>query len=312
MTRARPLFVAVLAFASPAFAQHEGHAMPEASPTQQPEVDHAAMGHVPADVDHAAMGHATPEVDHAAMGHAPIDPALPRDPIPTITPEDRAAAFPDLAGHAVHDTAVHSFVLLDRFERRDAEGGHLLAWEASAWIGNDIDRLWLRSDGEAPDMDVESATLEVLYGRAIATWWDAVAGLRHDVGDGPSRTFAALGVMGVAPGKLEVEATAYLGQSGRTAAEVEVEYDTLLTNRLILQWTAGAEFHGQDDVERGIGAGLSAVEAGLRLRYEFTRRFAPYIGVAWERAHGDTAAFRRADGHDTEAASFVVGARTWF
>lgn len=299
MTRPRMLFVALMAFVSPALAQHEGHEMP-ATPPEEPEVDHAAMGHT------------SPEVDHAAMGHAPPAPALLRDPIPPLTTQDRAAAFPDLAGHAVHDKAVHYFVLVDQLELRDADDGNALAWEASSWIGNDLDRLWLRTDGEAPDLHVESASLEVLYGRAIATWWDAVAGLRHDFGDGPSRTFAALGVMGVAPGKFEVEGTAYVGQSGQTAAEVEVEYDTLLTNRLILQWTAGAELHGKDDVERGIGSGLSTVEAGLRLRYEFTRRFAPYIGLAWERAHGDTAAFRRTAGHDDETTAFVVGVRTWF
>ena len=266
--------------------------------------------------DHSTMDHST--MDHAAMGHAPpanVTPAaaLPRTPIPPVTPEDRAAAFPNLAGHAVHDKAVHWYVLLDQFEVRDTdEDANAFGWDAIAWIGTDIDRLWFRTEGEAPDFDVEEATVEVLYGRAVAPWWDVVAGIRHDFGDDPSRTYAALGVMGLAPGKIELEATAYVGGSGHAFAKLEAEYETLLTNRLLLQWTGAAEFHGGDDAARGIGPGLSTVEAGMRLRYEFTRRFAPYIGVAWERAHGDTADLRRAAGLDTDDASVVAGIRSWF
>lgn len=31
----------------------------------------------------------------------------------------------------------------------------------------------------------------------------------------------------------------------------------------------------------GLGAGWSNLHAGLRLRYEIHRKFAPYIGVTW-------------------------------
>ena len=291
-----------LAFASPALAQHAGHAMPEVpaeDAADEPAVDHSTM-------DHSTM-------DHAAMGHAPPVAALPRTPIPAITAADRTAAFPDIAGHAVHDKAVHWYVLLDQLETRDVNhGDDAFAWDAIAWIGTDIDRLWLRTEGDAPGLEVESATVEVLYGRAVAPWWDVVAGVRHDAGEGPSRTFAALGVMGLAPGKFEVEATGYLGQSGHAFAELEVEYETLVTNRLILQWMGAVEVHARDDAARGIGTGLSTIEAGLRLRYEVTRRFAPYIGVAWERAQGETADLRRATGLESRDASLVVGIRTWF
>ncbi|MGH8073559.1 MAG: copper resistance protein B, partial [Lysobacter sp.] len=270
------------------------------------EVDHAAMGHAPPteEVDHAAMGHHTTtpntQVDHAAMGHA-VDTRLPADappinPIPPITQADREAAFPDVAGHHVHDNAVHSFWLLDRLEAWDADTGTGAGWEATAWVGTDIDRLWLRSEGDHVDGATEAADIEVLYGRAIAPWWDLVAGVRHDFGEGPSQTFAAFGVQGLSPYMFEVGATAYVGESGQTAASIEVEYETLFTNRLILQSMVEAELHGKDDERRGIGSGLGTIEVGLRLRYEVTRQFAPYIGVVHERAFGDTADFRRADG----------------
>lgn len=293
-------------------------------------VDHAAMGHTAAPeqsppVDHAAMGHgvspasttsAPATVDHAAMGHGsdpdlPAD-AAPRTPIPALTDADRAAAFPSgLHGHSAHDQRVHSFWLVDRLEWQDTEEGSI-GWEGLAWIGGDLDRLWLRTEGEAEDGEIESGNLEVLYGRSVSAWWDAVAGLRHDSGEGPSRTWAAFGVQGLAPYKFEIEATAYVGNSGRTAATVEVEYDTLITNRLILQWQGEANLYGKDDPALGIGSGLSTIEAGARLRYEFSRRFAPYIGVEFERAFGETADLRREDGEPVRDTRLVAGIRFWF
>lgn len=287
---------------------HAGHAMPApAAPTMTAE-DHAAMGH-----DMPATQEPAQAMDHAAMGHdMPMPSDQPREPIPVLTDADRIAAFPDVAGHTVHDNTIRSYWLLDRLEGWNADEGTGIGWEALSWIGTDLNRAWLRSEGERIDNTVEAADVEVLYGRSIARWWDVVAGVRHDFGEGPSQTFAAIGVMGLAPQKFEVEATAYIGQSGQTAARLEAEYDTLLTNRLILQWQAEAELYGKDDERRGIGSGLSTVEAGLRLRYEFTRKFAPYIGVVWERAYGGTAEFRRDHFDDIDDTRFVAGLRIWF
>ena len=244
-------------------------------------------------------------MDH---GQSPA-PDQPRAPIPVPTAEDRRAAFPEVSGHAAHDRRPHSYWLMDRFEARADEG---LDWKATAWVGGDIHRLWLRSEGESSSGSVEHGELEVLGGRAISPWWDLVAGIRHDFGEGPSQTFAAIGVTGLAPYKIEVEATAYLGSSGQTAARLEAGYDTLLTNRLILQWHAEAELFGREDERRHVGAGLSTLEAGLRLRYEVTRQFAPYMGVGWERAYGGTADFRREHFEDVSDTRFVAGIHVWF
>lgn len=254
------------------------------------------------------------EMDHAAMGHGPptTAPAEPRTPVPPVTDQDRAAAIPPPQGHPAHDNTIQRFVLLDRFEAWDADPGTGLAWEGQAWIGTDLDRLWLRSEGERVDGQTESADLEVLYGRSIARWWDVVAGIRHDFKPGASQDFAAIGVMGLAPYKFEVEATGYIGESGQTAARLEIEYETLLTNRLILQPLVEIDFHGQNDERRGIGSGLGTAEAGLRLRYEITRQFAPYIGVVHERAFGRTADFRRAEGEGSDDTRVVAGVRVWF
>lgn len=334
MTR-RPLYavLASLLFASaPAFAQHEGHAVPEEDPHAghvMPEEDDPHAGHVMPEEPDPHAGHVMPEAPDPHAGHVmpePVDPhaghvmpapaptyAAPREPIPAVTPADRAAAFPEVAGHAVHDKSVHWFVLLDRLETWDAEAaGDPLAWETLGWVGTDLDRLWVRSEGEAVGFDVETADVELFYGRAIARWWDGLVGIRHEFGEGPSRTSAAIGVIGLAPLKFEVEATAYIGERGHTSAALGAEYETLLTNRLILQWLAEAEFHGKDDPQRGIGSGLATVEGGLRLRYEFTRKIAPYVGVAWERAYGRTADFRIDDGEPVDDTRVVFGFRTWF
>ncbi|QSX80024.1 copper resistance protein B [Lysobacter solisilvae] len=307
---------------TPAEVDHAamGHGTQETSPA---EVDHAAMGHgtheaAPAEVDHAAMGHGTheaapAEVDHAAMGHAmPAAPAAPITPVPPLTDADRAAARRPASSHPAHDDTVHSRVLFNRLEGFDADEGQGLEWEGQAWFGTDRHKLWLRSEGERVAGRTGSADIEVLYANAIATWWDLVAGIRHDFQPGPSQDFLAIGVVGRAPYKLEVEATGYVGTSGQVAARIELEYETLLTNRWILQPLVELNFHGQDDERRRVGAGLSSAEAGLRLRYEVTRRFAPYVGIVGDWSFGSTADFRREDGEATHDTRVVAGVRVWF
>jgi copper resistance protein B len=315
--------IALAVGSAPAHAQEMDHskmAMPPAtteSPAQKPAPEQDTQAEP---MDHSTMGHEMPipqepaqPMDHSAMGHdMPMPSDQPRQPIPSLTDADRTAAFPDVGGHPVHGHSIQKFVLLDRLEGWNADDGNGLAWEVLAWLGTDLKRLWLRSEGDRVDDTTESADLEVLYGRSIARWWNVVAGVRHDLGEGPSQTFAAIGVMGLAPYKYDVEATAYIGESGQTAARLEAEYDTLLTNRLILQWLAVADLYGKADARRGIGSGLSTVEAGLRLRYEFTRKCAPYVGVVWERAYAGTADVRRDEGEEIDDTRFVAGLRIWF
>lgn len=277
---------------------------------QAQQHDHAAMQAKPAPVvaddDHSTMDHSQ---------HGSDAPNEPRTPIPPITDADREAAKPPMHGHA-HGEGVYSYLLFDRLEAWDADSdagsGTGQAWEAQGWIGTDRHRLWLRSEGEREGGHTESADVEVLYGRPVARWWDLVAGVRHDIAPGKDQNFAAIGVMGMAPQKFEVEATVYLGASGQTAARVEAEYELLLTNRLILQPVIEAEWHGKRDASRGIGSGLGTVEAGLRLRYEFTRRFAPYVGLVHERNFGATADFMRDEGEATRDTRVVAGVRFWF
>ncbi|MBS0576411.1 MAG: copper resistance protein B [Proteobacteria bacterium] len=284
-------------------ADHAMDAMP---------MDHA-MGTMPAghDMGSMPMPSAAP-ADHAAMEPMPMGSSAPRTPVPAPTDADRAAAFPPVAMHPMHDNDVHSFVQLDRLEGWSADPGAGVTWDGKAWFGTDLNRLWLRSEGERRDGHTQDADVEALYGRSVATWWDVVAGWRHDQGSGASQDFAAIGVMGKTPYKFDVAATAYVGQGGQTAARLDGEYELLLTNRLILQPRIELNLFGRDDPRRGIGSGLSTMETGLRLRYEITRHFAPYIGLVQERSFGRTATFHRAAGEDATDTRLVAGFHFWF
>ncbi len=308
----RSLSAALLMIVAPAWAQsHAGmdHSKMDHSKMDQSKMDHSQMDH--SQMVHATMDHAG--MDHAAMGHGATHADLPREPIPEVTDADRAAAFPPIDHGAMeHAPDIHSLLLINRLEGWDGKHGHGQAWEASGWVGSSINRLWLRSEGERSGGQTEAADVEVLYGRSVSPWWDVLVGVKQDFRPAESRTWAAFGVQGLAPYKFETSATAYVGEGGQLMATAEVEYELLLTNRLILQPLVEATMAAKDEPERGIGSGLNKVEAGLRLRYEFSRRFAPYIGISHERLFGDTADYHRAAGEHLRDTHWVAGVRAWF
>lgn len=299
-------------------------------------VDHAAMGHDEMPMDHSAMSPATdplqgmdhsqmnhdamqmepqsmPAMDHSKMNHAaPAHSEESRTPIPPITDADRAAAFPDVHGHKMHDNAINSLTLIDQLEYQNADEGSVLAWNAMGWVGSDIDRLWWRSEGERTDGSTEDAEVQAFWGHAISPWWETVLGVRQDFKPGSPQTWAAAGIQGMALYNFETAASAYLGENGQSAVRLEGEYDILLTNRLILQPRAEANFYGKNDPGRGIGSGLADTALGLRLRYEIVRQFAPYIGVSWSKVYGNTADYVREEGGDSSEARIVAGVRMWF
>jgi copper resistance protein B len=232
--------------------------------------------------------------------------------IPPVTDEDRKAAFPDVQGHAVHDEAVNYFVLFDQLEWQAGESANGLNLDTRGWVGRDRDRLWFRAEGDGEGGRVDEAQAHVLYGRQFARWWDVVAGVRQDIRPGSPQTWAAFGIQGLAQYRFDIEATGYLGASGRTHARFEVEYELLVTNRLILQPLFEVEVFGKSDPDRGVGAGVSTTDLGFRLRYELKREIAPYVGVTWSNKWGQTADFADAAGEGTSGARFVTGLRLWF
>lgn len=253
---------------------------------------------------------ATGQEDRSANASVPPRELLPG--VPPLTDADRAAAFPAVEGHSVHDEAVNAFVLFDQLEWQTADGGSGPSWDSKGWIGRDRDRFWFRTEGSGEALSIAAAQAHLLYGRAITRWWDLVVGIRQDVRPGSAQTWAAVGLQGTAPYWFDVEATAYVGASGRTHVRLETEYELLLTNRLVLQPLVEIEIYGKSDPIRGIGAGLSAADVGLRLRYEFRREIAPYVGVVWGRQFFGTADLAEAAGDRPEESRLVFGIRLWF
>ncbi|GAA4717006.1 copper resistance protein B [Sphingomonas lutea] len=323
-----------------------------ASPTVAPQstctAEHAAMGHckLPAPApppaapapqpstctpEHAAMGHCTlpaqpgsgdPHAGHN-MGQAAAGPEIPILPPPPAASSGPAHAADTVFGDAMarsrnilreeHGGMAASKLLVDRAETRIRNGrdGYLL--DAQAWYGGDIDKLWLKSEVEG-DWRAKPEHIEVqaLWSHAIDPWFDLQAGVRFDPQPGPNRTHLALGVQGLAPYWWEVEGTAFLSTKGELTARAEAEYDLRITQKLILQPRAEIHLSAQDIPELGIGAGVSDAEVGLRLRYQLSPLFAPYVGVKYERAFGDTRVFRRAEGERTDGFSLLAGVRFWF
>lgn len=289
----------------PAFAQmdqmnHSAHQTPPAAETSvrdQPATPHAGHG-TPASDAGAPQGVAPPiPTDHAA--EAFYDPAVMARARAAMTKENGGMSFSQL--------------MIDRLEYRAQKGSDGYHWEGEGWIGGDINRLAIKSEGEGiVDGPLESAEVQALYSRALDPWWNLVAGVRQDFRPEPRRTYATIGVEGLAPYWFELEAQAFLSDKGDAHLRLEASYDQRITQRLILQPAVEANIAAQDVPELGIGSGLSDIELGLRLRYEFVREFAPYVGVNWERKLGDSARYARAAGEEASATSLVAGVRFWF
>jgi copper resistance protein B len=216
-------------------------------------------------------------------------------------------------GHPVMDRMIVVHAILDEFEGRVSDGPPELRWSGQAWIGTDYDKFWIKTEGfRRADGSIDDGRHEFLYDRAISTYWDLQAGIRADIDSKPSRSWGAFGIHGLAPLFFDIDATGYVSDAGHFAAKLEGSYDLLITQRLILEPQIELNFYSKTDSARLVGSGLSDLDAGLRLRYEFSRKIAPYIGFAYEEKFGRTASLAREAGEDSAGARFVFGLRVWF
>ena len=320
------LTTAALLMTSPALAQHEGHGTPpvvapEPTPAVKPADPHA--GHdMPAKIPEPAPVPSDPHAGHD-MGAMPADSGgeIGNAPAPA-PPEDHAAdALFDPAEMArsrdtlrrEHGVFNGSMILFDLAEYQARKGGDGYRWEAEAWFGGDIDRFMVKTEGEGTFGEpIDDAEVQLLYSRAVAPYWNAHVGVRHDFRPDPSRTYAVVGIEGVAPYWFHLSGQLFLSDKGDFRARAEGSYDQRITQSLILSPRAEFNLSAQDMPAIGVGSGLTDVELGLRLRYEVRKEFAPYVGVEWSRKVGDTARYARAAGEDASVVNFVAGIRFWF
>lgn len=255
------------------------------------------------------------EMDMGSMqGGSPPDDA--RDPHAYSGGYVRGAgAYALPGGQKLQLADEHHFgmLLVDRLEAVRTSNNTATAYDLQAWYGGTYNRAVFKAEGVYDDGEFKESSNELLWGHAITAFWDTQLGVRHDSGaEGPDRNWLAFGVQGLAPYWFEIDATAYVGEEGRTALSMEAEYELLLTQKWILQPRIEAAIHGKDDDERGIGSGLTEVAAGVRLRYEIRREFAPYVGVEWAGKFGDTKDLAQAAGEETSETRWVAGLRFWF
>ena len=228
-------------------------------------------------------------------------------------------ASSQMGGMAAHSPATHELyigaVLFEKLEWGiGLDGSRSVArWDGQAWYGTDYDRIFIKTQGELErGRRAEEAEVQVLYSRTIGYFWNLQGGVRYDVRPRPNRTYGVIGVQGLAPGLFEVDLSAYVSDRGDVSFRAEASYDIYITQRLVLQPNVEVNFAIQRVPELGIGSGINDVEAGLRLRYEFTREVAPYIGVNYTRRIGDTARFARNERERVESVEFLTGIRLFF
>jgi len=324
-----PLLLAAGAAQAQSANPHAGHAQPATAQSADPHAGHDG-GKMEAQPVDPHAGH-----DMSAMV-APADPHAGHDmggtsmAAPNAPPPSAALSGPAHAADTVFNAQAMAAsrrlliaengdvrttgVVIDRLEAGFGDGPGAYLWDAQGWTGGDIHRFWWKTEGEG-DLHgrLHDAEIQALYSRAISPFWNLQAGVRQDIRpDGPDTTHAVLGLQGLAPHWWEIDANAFLSTRGDLTAKVEAEYDQRITQRLILQPRVEAALSARKVPELDLGSGLSSIQAGLRLRYEFTREFAPYVGVEWTRALGSTADLIAARSDEPDKTQVVVGLKAWF
>lgn len=322
-------------------AGHQMHGQPEDRPTDDPD-PHA--GHEMDSMDMSEMSDA-PETDPHA-GHdmgameksdAPADPHAGHDmsgmeemDLPRSGPPAEAFSGPDHAADAIFSStemaaareqlrreqggAINSLVSIDRLEVQAGAGPEAYVWEANAWIGSDLHKFWVKTEGEGEFSEsLDDAEVQALYSRAIGPWFDLQSGVRYDYRpSGPDTAHLVVGVQGLAPYLFEIDVAGFLSDDGDFTARAEAEYDQRITQSLIVQPRVELNMSAQDIPQLGIGGGFTSLDAGLRLRYEFRPEFAPYIGVEYQTDLGETRNIAQAAGDDPDRTVFLAGIKFWF
>ncbi len=290
-----------------------GHCTPTAPPPSSGSSADPHSGHQMTASGEPTAGHMGEAVGtNLPAGDAPPPPV----PAPNAADAIYGREAMDMGRHHLnehHGGQKFYQVMANIAEYQFRKGRNSFEWDGEAWYGGDINRLWVKTEGEgALGEGVETAELQALYSRAIDPYWNVQVGLRYDFRPNPSRAYAAIGLEGLAPSFFDVEGALFLSNKGELMARAEAAYDQRITQRLILQPRVEVDLAAQNSREIGVGAGLSQAEIGVRLRYDIRREFAPYIGVQYQRAFGRTARYLRDEGEDAGGFQILAGVRAWF
>ena len=210
------------------------------------------------------------------------------------------------------DDPILTYFKADEFEWRDADEGTSFVWEFDAWLGRDLDKFWVKSEGERVGGKTETSEIDLLYSIGVSTYWDLQIGLRHEFKTDSSENSIGVGFLGLAPYLFEIDASLFVNDDELFNARVEAEYEYLFSQQLVLVPKLELSLYSDDDEAKGIGSGLSDVELSVRLHYEVIREVAPYIGINYEKKFGNTADFLSNAGEDTSDTQLLAGVSFWF
>lgn len=228
-----------------------------------------------------------------------------------------AQKAPEFSNDLMMDDKTYVYLIAEKLEYRSVSGIDPIMWEVQGYVGKDLNKFWFKSHGEALTTESETEMeFQGLYSRAIGPYFDIQGGIRYDLayegGSNKSRGLAVIGLQGMAPYFFHVDGGMFISEDGDISASLEAEYDLLFTQRLIGQPIFETSIALQDVPEWGVGSGFNNIGLGFRLRYEFAREFAPYIGINWERKLGETADMARTGGGHVSNLSMIGGVRMWF
>ena len=271
----------------------------------QPDTGEAEHQHMPEAMDHEAMSGSMMQSEGVGSLRDPhaYSNGFELTSGPYLLESERKISLAD----------AKNFVGLwvDRFEYVESHDFDATEFEGHVWMGDSYNRFLLRGEVEVVNDSVETAEIDLLHTRAISPFWNVQYGLRREFGEKDERNWASIGLSGLAPYWFEVDASLFLGENGNSLFDIEAEYDLLLTQRLVMQPRIDIHSYGKTDKEMGRGSGLSMLKTGFRLRYEFDRQLAPYIGYERVIKYGETADLLPV-GEDRTDNHWILGFKFWF
>ncbi|MEZ4318155.1 MAG: copper resistance protein B [Myxococcota bacterium] len=212
----------------------------------------------------------------------------------------------------INDRHMRGMLLVDQLEYRLPSTPGAVGTDLEGWMGGDVHRLRYRGEGTVELGDrVGEGELGAAYSRLVGPWVELQLGAgleaQNEVGSGFEARLE-VGVEAVIPYDFDLEALLRVSHRGRVSARVTAIKELMLSQRLILQLRAEATGAVQESVELDRAQGLENATAGLRLRYEVRREFAPYLGGSW------TGGFEgpSGTGRFVQSGSAAAGVRVWF
>ena len=292
--------VSSIAFSAETNHQHDEHSQHQMAEITQPEThQHHSQEANPStsEHNHSSMNHDNMNHDMSSMqgGNAPADARHP----------DYSQGRVSSHTGTMHNHAAWS-VRINQLEQLNDDENTTVS-EGVAWYGSDSQRLRLTWDIEHNQQDSHQ-DISLAWQKPLDSFWNYEWGVAYQA----EQTWLKMNINGLMPYKFEVDGSLLLDEQGHSMLILEGDYDLRFTQRLVLQPSLKTTLNGKEHAQHQQGSGLAELQTGLRLRYDLTRRFAPYLGVQQHDFFGKTADLRAQQGQTNHETTWLAGVRWWF